>query len=50
MALQPTKPTKSANIMIEFVKATGGATWLEYSGAHGITTQIEGIFAIGCTF
>ncbi len=33
-----------------FVKATGGANWLEYSGAHGVTTQIEGIFAIGWTF
>ncbi len=33
-----------------FVKATAGATWLEYSGSHGITTQIEGIFAIGATF
>ena len=33
-----------------FVKVTGGATWLEYSGAHGVTTQIEGIFAIGATF
>jgi opacity protein-like surface antigen len=33
-----------------FIKATGGAQWLEYSGARGITTQIEGIFAIGCIF
>ncbi len=33
-----------------FIKATVGATWLEYSGAHGITTQLEGIFAIGATF
>jgi opacity protein-like surface antigen len=32
------------------IKATGGATWLEYSGAHGVTTQLEGIFAIGWTF
>jgi opacity protein-like surface antigen len=33
-----------------FIKVTGGATWLEYSGSHGITTQLEGIFAIGWTF
>ncbi len=33
-----------------FVKATVGATWLEYSGGHGITSQLEGIFAIGATF
>jgi opacity protein-like surface antigen len=33
-----------------FVKAEGGATWLEYSSAHGITTQIEARFAIGWTF
>ena len=33
-----------------FVKAMGGATWLEYSGSHGVTTQIEGIFCIGWTF
>ncbi len=33
-----------------FIKATAGATWLEYDGSHGITTQIEGIFAIGATF
>jgi len=32
------------------VKAMGGATWLEYSGAHGITTQLEGIFSIGWSF
>ena len=32
------------------VKAMGGATWLEYSGAHGVTTQIEGIFSIGWSF
>jgi len=29
------------------VKATGGATWLEYGGSHGVTTQLEAIFAIG---
>jgi opacity protein-like surface antigen len=33
-----------------FIKATGGAQWLEYGGARGITTQIEGIFAIGWIF
>jgi opacity protein-like surface antigen len=33
-----------------FIKATGGATWLDYGGAHGITTQIEGIFAIGASW
>jgi opacity protein-like surface antigen len=33
-----------------FVKAMGGATWLEYSGTKGVTTQIEGIFCIGWTF
>ena len=33
-----------------FVKAMAGATWLEYSGSHGITTQLEGIFAIGATW
>jgi opacity protein-like surface antigen len=33
-----------------FVKATAGATWLEYGGAKGITTQLEGIFSIGWTF
>ena len=33
-----------------FVKAMGGANWLEYSGAKGITTQFEGIFSIGWTF
>ncbi len=33
-----------------FIKAMGGATWLEYSGSHGVTTQIEGIFSIGWTF
>jgi opacity protein-like surface antigen len=33
-----------------FVKAMGGATWLEYGGAKGVTTQIEGIFCIGWSF
>jgi opacity protein-like surface antigen len=33
-----------------FIKAVGGANWLQYSGANGITTQIEGIFALGWTF
>ena len=33
-----------------FIKATGGAQWLEYGGARGITTQIEGILAVGWTF
>ena len=33
-----------------FIKVTGGATWLEYGGARGITTQLEGFFAIGGTF
>jgi opacity protein-like surface antigen len=32
------------------VKAMVGATWLEYSGTHGVTTQIEGIFSIGWSF
>jgi opacity protein-like surface antigen len=32
------------------VKAMAGANWLEYSGASGITTQIEGIFSIGWSF
>jgi opacity protein-like surface antigen len=33
-----------------FIKAGVGATWLEYEHSHGITTQLEGIFAIGATF
>ena len=33
-----------------FIKATVGAQWLEYQGANGITTQIQGIFAIGWMF
>ncbi len=33
-----------------FIKAMGGATWLEYSGSRGITTQIEAIFSIGWAF
>ena len=33
-----------------FIKATVGATWLEYSGANGVTTQLEGMFAIGWMF
>jgi opacity protein-like surface antigen len=33
-----------------FIRASGGATWLQYGGSDGITTQIEGIFAIGATF
>jgi opacity protein-like surface antigen len=32
------------------VKAMAGANWLEYSGARGVTTQIEGIFSIGWSF
>jgi opacity protein-like surface antigen len=33
------------------VKVVGGANWLEYGGnAHGVTTQIEGIFSIGWMF
>jgi len=32
------------------VKAMAGGTWLEYSGAHGVTSQIEGIFSIGWSF
>jgi len=32
------------------VKAMVGATWLEYSGAHGVTTQLEGVFSIGWSF
>ena len=31
-------------------RLTGGAKWLEYRGANGVTTQIEGIFAIGWMF
>jgi opacity protein-like surface antigen len=30
-----------------FLKATVGATWLDYSRAQNITTQLEGILAIG---
>ena len=33
-----------------FIKATVGAQWLEYSEANGITTQLEGMFAIGWMF
>ena len=33
-----------------FIKATGGLNWLQYSGAKGITQQIEGIFALGWTY
>jgi opacity protein-like surface antigen len=33
-----------------FIRLTGGAKWLEYRGANGVTTQIEGIFAIGWMF
>lgn len=33
-----------------FIRVTASANWLEYSGSHGVTTQIEGIFAIGATF
>lgn len=32
------------------LKAMAGANWLEYSGAHGVTTQFEAIFSIGWTF
>jgi opacity protein-like surface antigen len=32
------------------IKATVGAQWLEYGGAHGTTTQIEGMFGIGWIF
>lgn len=32
------------------IKLTGGAQWLTYEGADNVTTQIEGAFAIGCTF
>ena len=32
------------------VKAMGGATWLEYDGSHGVTTQLEGVFSIGWSF
>ncbi len=32
------------------LKAMAGATWLEYGGAQGITTQIEGVFSIGWSF
>ncbi len=33
-----------------FIKATGGAQWLQYQDAQNITTQIEASFAIGMTF
>ena len=33
-----------------FIKAVGGANWVDYYNANGITTQIEGIFSIGWTF
>jgi opacity protein-like surface antigen len=33
-----------------FIKAMGGAQWLQYSGANNITTQIEGFFVIGWMF
>jgi opacity protein-like surface antigen len=33
-----------------FIKAMVGPQWLQYSGANGITTQIEGFFVIGWTF
>jgi opacity protein-like surface antigen len=33
-----------------FIKATAGATWVDYGGAQGFATQIEGIFGIGMTF
>ena len=32
------------------IKAMAGATWLEYSSAHGVTTQFEAVFSIGWTF
>jgi hypothetical protein len=33
-----------------FIKVMGGAQWLQYSGANGISTQIEGFFALGWMF
>jgi opacity protein-like surface antigen len=33
-----------------FIKAMVGPQWLEYNGANGITTQIEGFFVIGWMF
>lgn len=33
-----------------FIKAVGGATWLHYRHAEGLTRQIEGILAVGWTF
>jgi opacity protein-like surface antigen len=33
-----------------FIKAMVGANWIEYDNTSGITTQIEGIFAIGWMF
>jgi opacity protein-like surface antigen len=33
-----------------FIKATAGATWVDYGGAQSWATQIEGIFGIGMTF
>jgi opacity protein-like surface antigen len=32
------------------VKAMAGATWLEYGGSSGITTQFEAVFSIGWSF
>ena len=33
-----------------FVKVMGGAQWLQYNGANGISTQIEGFLALGWMF
>ena len=33
-----------------FIKAMVGPQWLQYNGADGITTQIEGFFVIGWMF
>jgi opacity protein-like surface antigen len=33
-----------------FIKAVGGANWVEYGNASGITTQYQGIFSIGWDF
>ena len=33
-----------------FLKLLGGANWLQFGGAEGITTQIEAVFSVGWRF
>jgi opacity protein-like surface antigen len=33
-----------------FIKAMGGAQWLEYNGANNVSTQLEGFFVVGWMF